>query len=323
MRQEHDMRIKPWIMRMQLLAISLAAGAAWGAGANYTYDAAGHLIKVDYGSAGAVSYSYDPSGNMVSRSVQTGNAPTITSVATANGGSDIAQNTFIVIKGVNLVPANTPAAGVIWNTAPSFAQGQMPTQLGGVSVMVNNKPAYIYFYCSAVTSAVCASDQINILTPLDDTTGPVPIVVTSGSTSSGAYTANLKGIAPAFLLFGATNYVASTHSDYTLLGPASLYPGSSTPAQPGETILLYAVGFGLPSGTLTQGSSMQAGSLATLPVCQVGTAVAQVAFAGLISSGLYQLNVQIPTGTPAGDNSITCTYGGVSTPPADLIAVHP
>ena len=68
-------------------------------------------------------------------------SPAIVSVATADAGPAISQNDFIVIKGVNLVPANTPASGAIWSSAPSFASGLMPTQLGGISVTVNNKAA--------------------------------------------------------------------------------------------------------------------------------------------------------------------------------------
>ena len=45
----------------------------------------------------------------------------------------------------------------------------MPTRLGGVSATVNGKPAYVYWFCSAATTPTCGSDQINVLTPLDDT----------------------------------------------------------------------------------------------------------------------------------------------------------
>lgn len=293
--------------------------------ASYTYDTAGHLTKANYGAAGSVVYTYDPAGNLIGRMVQTGGS-IITSVNTAGGGSNIAQNTFIVIKGSNLVPATTPAAGVIWSSAPSFASGQMPTQLGGVSVTVNAKPAYIYFLCSAATSQVCTSDQINVLTPLDSTVGPVPIIATtttsSGTTASSPYTANLQSVAPAFLLLGSSSYIAATHANNTLVGPTSLYPGSSTPAQPGEQVVTYAVGFGLPSVLLTAGVSMQSGSLPAFPVCTVGTNAATVAFAGLISPGLYQLNITIPVGTSNGDQPISCISGGVSSPAADLITVH-
>ncbi len=39
-------------------------------------------------------------------------------------------------------------------------------------------PAYVWWFCSALTSPACASDQINVLTPIDSTTGEVQIVVT-------------------------------------------------------------------------------------------------------------------------------------------------
>jgi uncharacterized protein (TIGR03437 family) len=308
-------------LRNCLLCIALFA-ATGAAQAVYTYDNAGHLTRVSYGTAGAVVYSYDAAGNLIGRSVAaTGSSSVITSVSTASGGSDIAQNTFIVIKGSNLVPGTTPAAGVIWSTAPSFASGQMPTQIDGVSVTVNGKPAYIYFFCSAATSPVCASDQLNVLTPLDNTTGPVQIVVTSGATVSAPFTATMNAVAPTFLLFGSTNYVAATHANGGLIGPVSLYPGSSTPAQPGEEVVIYAVGFGLPSTSLTAGSSIQSGSLPAFPVCTVGANAAAVAFAGLTSPGLYQLNVIIPATAPSGNSPIGCTYSGSATPTGDLITV--
>jgi uncharacterized protein (TIGR03437 family) len=179
----------------------------------------------------------------------------ITSVTTANAGAVIAQNTFIVIKGTNLVPAGTPAGGTIWSSAPSFASGLMPTELGGVSVTVNNNPAFVYFYCSAATDPSCSQDQLNILTPLDNTIGSVPVVVTSGDVSSPSFSVSMQAVAPSFLLFSPAGYIAATHLNSTLAGPVSLYPGSSTPAAAGETIVLYAVGFGLPAKALVNGSA--------------------------------------------------------------------
>ena len=307
------------ILRNCLLCIALSVATST-AQAVYTYDNTGHLTRVSYGAAGSVSYTYDAAGNLISRSVVLASSSVITSVYTASGGADIAQNTFVVITGVNLVPATTPAGGVNWSSAPSFASGQMPTQLNGVSVTVNGKPAYIYFFCSAATTPVCASDQINVLTPLDNATGPVPVVVSSGATVSAPFTATLNAVAPTFLLFGS-HYVAATHANGGLIGPVSLYPGASTPAKPGEEVVIYAVGFGLPSAPLTAGSSKQSGSLPTLPVCAIGTNAAALAFAGLISPGLYQLNVIIPAAASSGDNPIGCTYGGSATPAGDLITV--
>jgi uncharacterized protein (TIGR03437 family) len=251
---------------------------------------------------------------------------TIASIAVAGGGTGIAQNTWIVIKGTNLVPSNAPAAGVTWSGAPEFASGQMPTQLAGfpVTVTVNNKPAFIYFFCSAVTSSTCTSDQINVLTPLDSTVGSVPVVVTNGGISSAPFTVNMAAAAPSFPLVGATQYVVATHADNSLVGPVSLsvpaYP--FTPARPGETIVLYGFGFGLPTTALANGSSAQSGALPSLPVITIGGASATVTFAGAISPGLYQLNVVVPTTAQSGDNPLACTYNGLAAPAGDLIAIQ-
>jgi uncharacterized protein (TIGR03437 family) len=299
----------------------------WGDGAitqgffpqSHTYS----NVQLNY-SLQVTTHQTDGSTDCAQLSIQfnTQGAGPITSVTTAYAGPVIAQDTFIVVKGANLVPANTPASGAIWSSAPSFVSGLMPTQLGGVSVTVNNQPAFVYFYCSAATDPACLQDQLNILTPLDNTIGSIAVVVTSGGVSSPPFTANMQSVAPSFLLFTTAGYIAATHANGSLLGPTSLYPGSSTPAKPGETITLYAVGFGLPTTALVNGSAIQSGSLPVLPVCQVGGAPAALGFAGLISPGLYQLNLTIPAAAANGDNAVSCTYNGSTTPARDLISVQ-
>jgi uncharacterized protein (TIGR03437 family) len=309
-------------MLSRLIPVILTLQLAFAAGANYTYDAGGRLIKAVYGNGTTITYTYDNAGNLLTRSVQISNAMSISSVTTAFGTANIAQNTWIVVKGTNLVPANTPAAGVIWSTAPSFNSGLMPAQLGTMSVTVDGKPGFIYFFCSAVTSTICTQDQINVLTPLDSKLGPVQVVVTNNGVSSPAFTANMTAISPAFLLFDTAGDIVATHLNSSLLGPVGLY-STSTPAKPGEQIVLYAVGFGLPSdSTLINGSSSQSGSLAPLPVCQIGGSPAPVIFAGLVEPGLYQFNVTVPSTAANGENSVACTYNGSATPAGDVISVQ-
>jgi uncharacterized protein (TIGR03437 family) len=107
-----------------------------------------------------------------------------------------------------------------------------------------------------------------------------------------------------------------------LIGPVSLYPGASTPAGARETVVAYAVGFGLPRQAITAGSSTQSGTLATLPVCTINGNPATVTFAGLISPGLYQLNLAVPANTPSGDNPIACKYSGATTQSGSLLTVQ-
>lgn len=273
------------------------------------YDMASGLGSVDATNL-ALAMGTQPSG------------PVISSVSTAYGSTAIAENTFIVIKGTNLVPASTPATGVNWSSAPSFASGQMPTEINGVSVTVNGQPAFVYFFCSAATDSSCTQDQLNVLTPLDGTTGSVQVVVTSGGVASPPFTATMQAVAPSFLLFSSAGYIAATHANGGLIGPTGLYPGYSTPASRGEEIALYAVGFGLPSSALANGSSSQSGSLPVVPVCNVEGIPASVAYAGLISPGLYQLNLTIPQSATVGNDSVSCIYDGATTPAGDLITVQ-
>jgi len=239
--------------------------------------------------------------------------PMITSIDTAGGFPDIAQNGWIEIKGANL--AASSVSGTTWSTAPSFAMGKLPAQLGNIGVTINGIPAYIYYV---------SSTQINVLTPLDNTLGPVSVVVTNGGISSLPFTATLRAAAPSFLLLGTTQYDAAEHVDGSLLGPASIsVPGFSfTPAQQGETIVLFAAGFALPVTTLTQGSSTQSGSLPALPTVLIGGAPATVTFAGLIAPGLYQLNAVVPTAALSGDNSLSVSYAGLTSPLGTLISVQ-
>jgi hypothetical protein len=117
-------------------------------------------------------------------------APSITQVKTAFGLPQVAFNTWLQINGTNLVPADTPSAGVDWSNAPEFANGKMPTQLGPISVIINGSPGFVYWYCSAATNPNCTSgDQINVLAPLLSLSneGPTLVVVNNNGVPSGPF----------------------------------------------------------------------------------------------------------------------------------------
>ena len=259
----------------------------------------------------------------------TGNVtPIITSVKTAgSNASFIAPNDWVQIQGKNLVPANTPAAGMIWNNAPEFASGRMPTQLGTISAKVNNKPAYIYFFCSAATATPCGdnqTDQINILTPLDTTVGQVLVVVTNGNVSSAPFIVSMRPVSPSFLQWDLKGHPVATHTDakFSLLGPTNLFPGFTTPAKKQETILVYGNGFGLPTVPLVEGSSSQSGVLPNpQPGCIFGTTPVSATVV-LVTPGLYGFGFTVPNTAVSGDNPITCIYNVIGTPAGDVIAVE-
>ncbi len=236
--------------------------------------------------------------------------PSIASVANAEGGSPvIAPNTWVEIKGSNLSPAGP---GRIWNNS-DFANNQLPAKIDGVSVTANGKAAYIYYI---------SPTQINVLTPPDAISGLVPVQVTVNGVAGNIFTGQAQPVSPSLFIYSGASYAAARHADGSLLGPSSLYPGSTTPAKPGETIVLYGNGFGSTSVPVISGSPVQAGALAPLPVIRIGNVQAAVQFAGLVSPGLYQFNVVVPPGAPDGDQPITATYNGLSTQAGTLLTVQ-
>lgn len=235
--------------------------------------------------------------------------PLVSGVANAESGQTfIAPNTWVAVYGSGLGGASLRT----WQ-ASDFVNGQMPAGLDGVSVKMNGKNAYAYY-----TTAT----QMGVLTPPDLTPGPVQVTVTNNGTVSSSFTVTAQALAPSFFVFGGAPYVLATHLDGSLIGPTTLISGATTPAKGAETVILYMNGCGPTSVPVVAGSASQTGVLNPLPVLQIGGVTANVRFAGLVSPGLYQLNVDIPAGLKTGDNAITGNVGGVLTPSGNLITIQ-
>ena len=257
----------------------------------------------------AVGASNSPASVPVTLTV----APAQTAVAVTavvNAGSyqpGIASGAWISIFGTNLAQST-----YLWQ-ASDIVNGALPTSLQGVSVTVNGLPAYVDYV---------SPTQINALAPDDDTLGPVPVQVTAAGVASNAVTVQKSLFAPAFLTFDGT-HVAALHADYSPIGAPNLLSGTvTTPAKPGEIILLYGVGFGpatppQPSGQLVT----TAAPLANTVQVTIGGQTALVAFAGLTGSGLYQFNVTVPN-LPNGDAAVVATIGGIATQTGVVVTVQ-
>jgi len=189
-----------------------------------------------------------------------------------------------------------------------------PTTLGGVSVTIDGKPAYLLYV---------SPTQINLQAPDDTATGTVPVVVTSPNGTSTS-TVTLSPVAPAFCLF-PQDYVAGiirrSDGTYDTLGPAGNSLGFPTvAAHAGDRVELYAVGLGpttpaVPAGKAFSGKAPINDSISLY----INNVAVKPAFAGLTSAGLYQINVTVPAGvTPGNAVPVTITVGGVTSAQATL-----
>jgi len=239
-------------------------------------------------------------------------APSIATVVTTQGGNlsqntNIAQNTWIEIHGSNLAQLTED-----WSKQ-DFSKG-LPMSLGGVSATVNNQPAAISYV---------SPTQVNILTPIDNSVGPVPVQLTTLNGTAPIATAMEVSVSPSFLVLDGAGHVAARHADFSPAGPASLSaPGFTfTPAKPGEIVLLYAVGLGQTSPPIND-QSQGSGSLPALPAVMIGGVPATVQAAGISGPGLYQFNVVVPSGAPDGELMLSGVYNGISTETGVVLTVQ-
>jgi uncharacterized protein (TIGR03437 family) len=193
----------------------------------------------------------------------------------------------------------------VWRGS-EIIDGRLPTQLDGVSVTINNRPTAIHYI---------SPGQLNVQAPTDVGQGSqVPLRVT---TPQGSATTSvvLRLYAPAFFMLDPDNrkYIAAQHADYSLVGRTGLYP-TSTPARPGEVILLYGSGFGATNPAVPAGQAVtQPAPLADKVVVHIGGVEAEVRWAGLGGAGLNQLNVKVPDSLPDGDARVVAEIGGFRT----------
>ena len=272
------------------------------------------LIQGNGGNGGDVNAIYFSAGGANQKHGWLGSiqaAPTISSSSVGNAAdtsSGIAANTFISIYGASLSPVTRSWA------ATDFSGTALPRSLSGVSVTVNNKPAYVYYI---------SPKQIDVLTPQDATTGPVNIVVTNNGLVSNTASATMNTFSPAFFLLKDGNSAAAVHASGGIVGATTLYANLSTPAQPGETIALFGTGFGATNPAAADGQIISVAlNVSTMPTVTIGGVSAQVAYGGLVAAGVYQFNVTVPASTPDGDQPIVAQVGTLSSASNAILTVH-
>ena len=219
-------------------------------------------------------------------------APYFQTTGIQNGASflagPIAPNTWIQIKG-NGLSATTGTGAVKSSTQPAA--------VNGATVSVNG---------AAVPVSFVSNTQLDFLVPSTLSIGTAQIQTTNNGLTSAAVTVNVEPLAPAFFTLGtnATNgnaYIAAQHANGTLIGPAATIK-TATPAEPGETIMLFGTGFGAPINSGQQ--------LAPAPSIVIDGIEADVTFAGLVGPGLCQFNVVVPSTVTLGQDVLVVGLSG-------------
>lgn len=243
-----------------------------------------------------------PSSNGATPSIKSGGVVT----ASAFGGfPSVAPGTWVEIYGSNLAVDSRSWAGTDFNGSTA------PTSLDGTYVTIGGQRAFIDFI---------GSGQVNVQVPSGVTPGTQTLTVTTPNGTSAAYSITVNAIQPGLLapstsfLINGKQYVVAQHADGTFVLPPGAIPGLTTSqAKPGETILMYGVGFGAVTPSFNAGQIVGAqNQLAQTMLMQFGNVPATLTYDGLAPQyvGLYQFNVVVPNIADSDTVPLTFSVGG-------------
>ena len=237
--------------------------------------------------------------------------------------SALSVNSIATVFGNQFAPAGT----ALQIGSSDLVNGNIPTAFGGVCVLFGSVRAPIF---------EVYSNQINVQVPQ---VGPGAVNVqvvaqcdTPQAQTSSPVSVQIQAAAPEFFYFthapNGHNAIAAVNAvTGAYVGAPGLISGASfSPANHGDYLTLYATGFGDTSPSFAPGALPNALAQVTAPVTisfgGVTLAPADILYVGLSqNAGLYQVNIRVPGGVPAGDQPLIITVGGVSSPPGAYITV--
>jgi uncharacterized protein (TIGR03437 family) len=167
----------------------------------------------------------------------------------------------------------------------------LPTAINGTSVTIGASGELCpLFYVSAT--------QINAQLPFDLPVGPAKIQVTTAAGTSGADTITIAAAAPKFFTvdFSGSGSAIVTDANFNVIS-------SANPLKPGSMATLFMNSLGPTTGNPVAGQGAPGATpgsdpaaLINKPTVTVSGISAPVSYAGLTpgSTGLYQINIQVP-----------------------------
>jgi uncharacterized protein (TIGR03437 family) len=216
--------------------------------------------------------------------------------AASSLAGDVAPGEFVSIYGFALGPlAAVPSS--------TLQRG-----LAGVRVTFNGIEAFLTY---------AGEGQINALVPYS-VVGNVDLVVESGGLRSDPLRLRVVPAVPGVFTqqFG-TGQAWVVNQDNT-------FNSSTNAAAKGSIIAFFATGQGLVSPDGVDGEAIQTPKSVRLPVRVAfgGGAPVEPVFAGLIYTGVLQVNVPVPQDSPAGDVELLLTIGTATSRPGVTVAIR-
>ncbi len=256
-------------------------------------------------------------------------SPVIMRVAnSASGDESVAGQTWLTISGRNLSTATAT-----WTDESASVSG-LPLSVAGTSVRVGGMAASVHSASPA---------RVIVLAPSGIVHGDVEVQVTTEGSSSNTAVLRMQPVAPALFGLGPDGtpvpedlqvpsparfdsapgaHAAAFHADGTPVAAAGAFDDVETrPANPGDVITIYGTGFGATQPTPVDGQAIDSPlPLASEAIVRFGDVAASVAFAGMVSPGIYQITATVPY-VEQGDVPVTVEIAGVKSQGGSFVPV--
>jgi len=215
------------------------------------------------------------------------NAASYRPAADPNGA--IAGGSLIAIFGADL------ASGT--QAASSFP---LPATLLDTRVIFNNIPAPLLYV---------SPGQINAQVPFEIQPGAVQVQASRGGVAGAVREVIAGAVSPGIFTLDQQGQGAVLHADD--FRPVN----ENAPARSGETVIIFCTGLGPLRSPVSSGGAAPdpAPETQSKPLVNIANLPAAVTYAGLAPgfAGLYQVNVQLPAGLPAGVQPLQIIINGV------------
>jgi uncharacterized protein (TIGR03437 family) len=223
-------------------------------------------------------------------------------------GADIAPGSIISAFGSNLATSDGNLNGGF----------PLPTTLAGIKLTIGGIDAPLFY---------SGTGQVNAQVPFEIPPGWQTQVVARATGSGTEIDAVPEVITIGAAHPGIFTTLSSGQGQGAILNPANVLVDASNPSSAGGVIVIFATGLGQATPALSTGVAAGGGAANTAVSVNIGgvpVPAANVQYAGPAPGyvGLYQVNVQIPSGVPTGNTvPVFLTQNGVNSNTA-TIAIH-
>ncbi len=240
----------------------------------------------------------------VNAGVPSVNAGGVSVGAVAAAQSPPAPGSVISISGTNLAPGN------------AAAQLPLSTALSGTEVLLGGELLPLLYTSSGLINAVVPYDL-----PVN---AQYELIVSTGGMISGPQTVTVAAAQPSIFTIDNTGVASVAGAVWNQItnGTAAVAAAPSGGISAGQKLVIYCTGLGAVNQTVdpTTGAPASVSASNTVSV-SIGSQSATPSFAGLVPgyTGLYQVNVTVPSGVAAGSQiPVSVSVAGQTSAPVNV-----